>query len=440
MTKASEAFAVLQQLGLEPLLRVAQERFRRNDGARGRVSIALERTAREHLANLTGRAYSGEVLHVDLAGLDESLRNSRFQTDLKAVLEAGYGPLRTRRQARADAEYHWLTWLEQNRITLPPTAHDWFTAICAGESPSGRWVRRTYNAEPTEAAQVIQTVGQALSQLPVVQSQITNAQNGHELLAVFAAQVTGDPHAFDAGTPAGSLLLHALAERYPTPDEGLRESERRALLLDRAGLGVDQVSSSVLVAHLAGATTTAGLHPVVEAMRTHGGAWSLTLGEIRRWAGARATRGRAYVVENPPVFEYLLRRLESLPPTACPTLICTGGFLSAAAVRLLDLLAQSGTKLWYGGDFDRNGLTIATWLAERYRDWWCTWRMAPSDYRLAAANMGRPLSPEDRQYLENMSGPLSETAQVVAQGGVAYQERLVESLHNDLLDQFDQFL
>ncbi|MFO7274501.1 MAG: TIGR02679 family protein [Bacillota bacterium] len=429
---AHEAFAALREAGLEPLLAAARRKVYEEDGVRGRVRLVLGPAQREELANLLGRvSVRGGQVQVVLQELDAALVRSRFRTGLLEVLEAGYGPIVTRRQEREAAEASWAGWLKAVGDRLPPAGavRAWFKRLTAGESPSARWVRRAYRSDPELAARTVAAVGAALADLPADRSE-------HELLAVFAARLTGDPHAFDAKEPAGALLEHALRERFRPPPEGLRPGAARAFLLDQAGLGVDQVSSTVLVAHLAEACRADGTpHPMVAAMTACSGAWAVTLGELRRWSAARAHGGQAFVVENPPVFEWLLQRLAQAPPEHRATLICTGGFLSAAGLRLLDLLVADGTEIWYGGDFDRNGIVIAAGLAARYGDRFRLWRFGPEDYQAAAEGaMGPPLSDADREALLAVEGPLAATARAVVRGGVAaYQERLVEVLVQDLL-------
>lgn len=425
-----EVCSELTRAGLEPLLAAAWQKIYEQSGLRGQVRVALTRPQQQELANLLGHpARRGDLTQVDLRELDSALRQSRYHVGLEDVLEAIFGPLVTRRQEREEAAIRWQEWLAalQAKLPSPPAVRAWFDGIAEGASPSGRWVRRTYGSQPDRAAGAVTAVGKALAVLP-------GQRGGHELLAVFAATVTGDPHAFDAGEPAGALLECALGERFGPPAEGLRASEARALLLDRAGLGVDQVSSTVLVAHLASATLEGRPHPLVAAMTACGGAWAVTLGEVRQWGSASAHRGRAYVVENPPVFEWLLRRLGRETAGWRTTLICTGGFLSAAAVCLLDLLAAKGTELWYGGDFDRNGLAIASWLAGRYPEQFRPWRMGPEDYQAAVAHGGRALPEKDEAYLLGLAGPLAATARAVASGGqAAFQEQLVAQLCEDML-------
>jgi len=447
---AREALVLLRQAGLEALLEAARRKVYVEDGVRGRVRVELSAAQRDALADVLGRLDPLPVrddgrVEVALADLDAALARSRFRTGLLAVLEAGYGPIVTRRQEREASAARWAAWLRRVEGELPPSgaAWSWFERVKAGEGSGARWVRRMYRSDADLAARAVAAVGAALADLPA-------DAGAHELLAVFAARITGDPHAFDAKEPAGMLLEHVLRERFGPPPEGLQPGEARAFLLDQAGLGVDQVSSTVLVAHLAEARWAPGvqgrggcsgvgaggdLHPMVAVMTVCSGAWAVTLGEVRRWSAARAHGGRAYVVENPPVFEWLLRRLADLPPVRRPTLICTGGFLSAAALRLLDLLAAGGTEIWYGGDFDRNGILIAAGLAVRYGDRFRLWRFGPHDYRDAArGSAGHPLSASDREALLAVNGPLEDTARAVVTGGVtAYQERLVEALLIDLI-------
>ena len=430
---ARDALVALREAGLEPLLAAARRKVYEEDGVRGRVRLPLSAAQREELANLLGRTPGrGEEVQVSLPELDAALARSRYRTGLLEVLEAAYGPITTRRREREAAAARWAAWLEGVGGALPQTdaVRAWFDGVRAGESESARWVRRAYRDDAEQAAWAVAAVGTALARLPADRGE-------HELLAVFAASLTGDPHAFDADQPGGRLLDHALQERFGPPPAELQSREARAYLLDQAGLGVDQVSSTVLVAHLAEAQWAGDgrVHPMVAAMTACSVAWAVTLGEVRRWSSARALQDRAFVVENPAVFEWLLRRLADAPPGRRVTLICTSGFLSAAGLRLLDLLAAAGTQIWYSGDFDRNGIIIAAGLAARYGERFHPWRFGPDAYRLAARGSGgKPLSEEARKALLAVTGPMAATAQAVAAEGVtAYQEQLVNVLLEDVM-------
>jgi uncharacterized protein (TIGR02679 family) len=73
----------------------------------------------------------------------------------------------------------------------------------------------------------------------------------------------------------------------------------------------------------------------------------------------------------------------------CQPLVCVGGQPSAAAWRLLALLAAGGAEFGYHGDFDWGGARIAE--AVRCRVSWQPWRYDRLDY--AAAISATPLPP-----------------------------------------------
>jgi uncharacterized protein (TIGR02679 family) len=419
---AAEAAARLRAAGLGPLLEAARRKVEAVDGLRGTVVVdALSPAAREALAALVGwrRAPGlGPGSRLALSELDAALRRSRYGVGLLQVLAADGGPLVTRSQRRQAEQDRWQAQLARIAAAVPPAAR-WLVEALEGRGPLGRGYRRLYREDPAAAERVVLQVARALTELP--------ARRG-ELLALFAARITGDAHAFDRTRPAGALLAAALRALGGPPAEGLREAEAWALLLSRFGLETDALSSAVLVAHLRGSG-----HPVLEAMAAWGGGWPVPLAEVRELRLDPAPGRPAWAVENPQVFAYLVRGTADLPSDRRPVLLGTGGFLSAAAVRLLDALQAAGYRLHYGGDFDRSGLAIARDLGRRYPGL-TLWRMGPEDYARAVEDPGGPpLPPEDGPWLEGLEGPLGPTARAMrARGLAAYQERLAGLLLEDL--------
>ena len=50
------------------------------------------------------------------------------------------------------------------------------------------------------------------------------------------------------------------------------------------------------------------------------------------------------------------------------TVVVSGGFINLSVYLLLDKLVDSGSNLYYNGDFDPEGLLIAQKLKEKYQD------------------------------------------------------------------------
>lgn len=66
--------------------------------------------------------------------------------------------------------------------------------------------------------------------------------------------------------------------------------------------------------------------------------------------------------------------------------MCTSGQIKTASLILIDLLCESGCELFYAGDFDPEGVTIADRILKRNPKQIRPWRMSAEDYALAISN------------------------------------------------------
>ena len=102
------------------------------------------------------------------------------------------------------------------------------------DTTGGRWLQNTlkehttgyeilqqqYNSAPEILREILKYVFEAVKQLPRMEEK--------ELLPVFAAKLTGDPHYFDASTVAERLLFIILSACWQeTKDRELSEAERK---------------------------------------------------------------------------------------------------------------------------------------------------------------------------------------------------------------------
>lgn len=155
---------------------------------------------------------------------------------------------------------------------------------------------------------------------------------------------------------------------YPTST-----AERRSLWR-AVGVLTDEVSTTVL---------TAGLRTSGESWlddRTAAG-WEshLTIRDLRRLELSTGRGDQVYVCENPRVLEAALDAGSRRP------LVCTQGQPVLAVTALLSWLAGAGSQLYYHGDFDWPGVTIANLMVERYQ---CQpWRFGAVDYLAALSGL-----------------------------------------------------
>ena len=103
-------------------------------------------------------------------------------------------------------------------------------------------------------------------------------------------------------------------------------------------------------------------------------------------------------------------------------------------IRLLDLLVSSGTDLFYSGDFDGKGLSIALQLLARYPDCLHLWHMTAADYAQCCSEVR--LSEKSRALLKNcVDTVLAPAAEAVGRNGCdGYQELLLPQLQADLIE------
>lgn len=118
-------------------------------------------------------------------------------------------------------------------------------------------MQQQYNNNPEILREILRYVFEAVKQLPRMEEK--------ELLPVFAAKLTGDPHYFDAGTVAERLLFIILSAYWKeTKDRELSEAERKNQIFYRAGILKDDLSNDTLVYGIRAWKHNGNLHKGIE--------------------------------------------------------------------------------------------------------------------------------------------------------------------------------
>lgn len=356
------------------------------------------------------------------AEFEAELQKGRFgSVRLSEVLACYFGEeIKTTRERREEEAQRYAALLDEaGQESRTGFSRRWLDALERRGAGSDA-LKRAAGQHPEEARRALLRACRSLDLLC--------RQDGKRLrLAVLSAQATGDPHALDGGSLCGRLFLYALALLAGRPFPS--GAEERDALYFQNGILCDSISSCVAqVGLLLG--TAEGEHPAYRAFRLRQEACTLTLSGVSRLAKAQSPSGRAYLVENEGVFCQLCDRAGRFHSP----LVCTSGQPSVAALRLLELLAASGTALFYSGDFDGKGLSIAALLAARWPGNVHLWHFSPEDYDCCRSE--EPLGDFSRTLLEGCTGTvLEETAQAVSRCGLAgYQELLLPKLEADLTE------
>jgi uncharacterized protein (TIGR02679 family) len=329
----------------------------------------------------------------------------------------------------------------------------WLTRGKHGRDALFRQHKNESSSTQEQTLHMLQMVIEALNQLPTPPS--------FQYLSHFALHISGDPHFFDVNTTSGRLFLsaltdlHELAPAETTTDaeaehqqesemNGIEQDHWRHLLYYEAGLLLDTISSTVAAFHLKEAWEKNGQR---DTFLVHAGERILVLPlrQLLAWEKLWPFSKHVYVFENPQVFEVIVDRLlrrQTIPTSTkqekvpiLPTLICTAGWPSVAAIRLLSLLIESSpdVQLHYSGDFDLQGLRIARYLLARYPQHCRLWCFDPDAYLTALHDRGAVLGGNEIAGLQNLPEIFSPLVSVMQrERKKAYHEGITERLLEDI--------
>ena len=375
---------------------------------------------------LFGRSFS-VPLQIKTADFEAALQNTPYKgVVLKEVLEVYFGTqIQTKRELQDQIDTGIQYMVEQVKAAVPnETCHRWLDDLSRKVGEGYQLVRNYMNKNETLAHKAILQTCKSVDWLE-------KHTDERVRLAVLSASATSDPHALDGNNLSGKLFLHLLARRkgvaFPT------SAEDRVALYYECGILCDSISSCVTQV---GACLYVGEeeHPAYRAFRIRNESATLTLTNLSGLTAANGPSGKVYLVENQMVFTQLCDHAERFHSP----LICTSGQPTIAVIRLLDMFVAADTELFYSGDFDGKGLSIAAQLLKRYPEKLHLWHITTEDYSQACSDV--KLSEESRTLLRSCAETrLAPIAKAVGDSGyVGYQELLLPKLEADLVCRDEQ--
>ncbi len=436
-----KAVTFFTQANLHRLLAKLREKYIEIGRVGGQVLLEnTTQSERRDIASFLARPPYAEIsLKIKLSDIEKALQHS-FNCELPELLITFFPdqPLVTR-PAKREAHTLHQTNFRTNLLSIASALHEesqgkyWFQHGQHGQE----WIFSRFKNSPTDEQErqlkLVRYIVNVLNQLP--------ESGASERLALFAQRTCGDPHALDPNMAAGRLLLLALNDlaqcleassslRTKTP----QDREQELGLYKDAGLLVDTVSSSVAIFNLTSAIDHNDTSdPLVQAAGKR--VLLLPMRQLLEWKRLTPASTRIYLFENPQVFEQAIASLES--SRSLPTLVCTSGWPSVAAQRLLDQLLEESPDncLFYSGDFDLKGLQIAAYLAARYPGRCHPWHFDATSYEVALKAGGIKVQASELSMLNALPEvfkPLVTRMQEKQKW--AFQEGIVELLVKELRD------
>lgn len=379
---------------------------------------------------LMGKVYEGNTLKFKMADFQKALSESRFrEVTLEDLLSAYFDEklvtTKSERLAREDEKQRfWQEVMEEadKQTQGYDKAKQWILALWENKKYGYQLALSLFQNDKKSAKNILAHICSALWLL-----KLNAAKRARLRLAVLSSQVTGNPHCFDRNRVEGKLLLNALACinncDYPQSAEKILE------LYYTVGISPDDVSSF---------TTAYGIHMYTEE-GVHGAykafieAWEpyvVTLSNLNRIVEADCPGKLVYIVENQMVFSQICEDLKGEEVA----LVCTSGQMKTASLILVDLLCESGCRLFYSGDLDPEGICIADKIISRQPGQISAWHMEPEDYAYSVSD--EDIDKKRLKKLEKLYDPgLKNVAdKVLSVKKAGYQEKLLALLERDIKD------
>lgn len=341
-----------------------KKQYEKYGTCKGSINLVLDETNRACISGLLGKDYYGvDCAHITFQQLQKAISNTKYENcDFNEVLKMYFNHDILTNKNRQEQE--------QMRI------QNIFKHLLEQEGKSQQWIHHIYTDHDSVYVRIVQAskeneqkcintvdvVMKALNQLPMWQDKKEN-------ISIFASLHTKNPHAFDKNTFPYYLLMHGIVYflKVDFPKTNLEQNE----ILYRAGLYQDGISNYCSIARLQALNENyqphlgwTGFYDSYEALNVN----MDNLLHIRSIVYC----DRVYVVENPAVFQALLKMIKKEKIEKIG-LVCTNGQLNYSAYLLLDILVSSNVETYYSGDMDPEGLLIADKIKQRYPSikLWC---------------------------------------------------------------------
>ncbi|UOF91233.1 TIGR02679 domain-containing protein [Fodinisporobacter ferrooxydans] len=452
----------------------------------GRIagSIRLTQLGEEERQALEGlfavNLYGASEFRFRMTDLEQALQQTHFQVSTVDCLRLLCGENWSTRQEQLDEEQkNWeqfCNWAieilhfeasngEVCQRANPEAIEKWIRQLQSGTGYGYRTFLEIYQEyrEKNDSPNLRTTIS-ALLALPAK----------GERLPIFAARTTGDPHRLDRNTLSGRLFywgMLAWFESWQSNPELTRYASNvkwdrtnstainidtmdnaERLAPDESLKGTDAVDDSENVEDMSHAEWTREQYAlsgiilddissivwVAGIKKFEGMPIALPLAAVERLeAEDLSDRPNIMVVENPSIFGTMIDLIAGRPDRKAHLLICTSGQPSLAALRLLDKMtyANDQPRIYYSGDFDVKGLSMAVGLMKRYGSQLIPWRMDTETYLSAVRNDNPNFTENEHKLLNQLDIPWDEQLlQTMKETGrKVFQEQVLDRLVQDFL-------
>lgn len=274
-----------------------------------------------------------------------------------------------------------------------------------------KYVKRYYKENKNNYSQVLNHVCHALNKLPIY-------QNEYQLLAVFAQQITKDPHYFDEDL-SKELLIKGICKILEVENSSINQ------ILYEAGILKDDLSNYCYICHI-----KPKIIQDYDCFYEKYEPINLNLYNLNS-IGRKFVKSKIVIIENPSVFRELMIEIKEKKLNI--GLVCSNGQINQCTYQLIDSLIESQCILYYCGDFDPEGLLIADKLKQKYNSQINLWQYSAAHFEKAKIHQV-VISQRRQTILKNIQNSLLKeiALKIQSTSAFAYQEGMIDIYKDNL--------
>ncbi len=413
------------------------ERFINKYASYGEVAgkVTISKLGLDDIESLEGffqKNYHGrKQITISAKDIEKALWNSRFSMISKTRLLELYAKteLKSKAEEKSEEKARWDQMFQEVEQSMERTkAYSWLKQL---QSDKGfgyaylQGVHKSWEGSLEKTKEIVLLGCSMINEFPI-------NMNKKESLAIYATKLTGNPHAFDERESLGSFLDQLLkwewtqAGNCQKKDSVFTSLEKQKRYL-HAGILRDEISNYAVISGVQARTKEGNIHKGIQGFFQEKESMQLSLLTVSNIEEVICQNEELFIVENPSIYAKLLNEWKGRA-----SIMCMNGQPKLASLLILDRLNEKKVRIYYGGDFDPEGLLIAWKLKQYYGGCFHYWHMGVEAYQKSCSN---ELISDKR--MESLNGVTDEQlSEVVALmrtcKRAGYQEKIVANYLNKI--------
>lgn len=315
-------------------------------------TIKLTNITKEEATTLSrffGENYQiGASLNIRIKKFITIMNNSKYTDfDINVLVEEYLDvKLVTKKEEKNISVNHEITFYKDIINTFDTSiGSKWLSDVISLKIAPYKLIHQRYNKNKTSLKKELINIIKLIDNLPT---------NQKILLPIYSGTYTKDPHYLDLDNQHSNLFFYALSYINKTEYPNTREEKIR--LLSKNNIEIDNLTNYVITYNLLSDKEC------INTFSINKESLILNLQNILNTKTFDTKNKKVFILENPSILtEIISRKIDA-------SIIISSGFPNICVYLLIDKLINSKNQIYYNGDFDPEGLLIASKLKERYND------------------------------------------------------------------------